>query len=267
MSFQPILPVGGVAGWRLLKATLPAQRQSFDRTPRLERDTAYFEANIASVRNADDLVSDRRLLRVALGAFGLGEDISSTAFVRKILEEGATARDALANRLTDTRYRALAREFGFGDPLGARTGDPGFGERISDLFRTREFEVAVGEQDDAMRLALNAERSLPDLVATGSDETKWLRIMGDPPLRQFFETALGIPDGFAQVDLDRQVDEFSNRARRQLGIEGLSDLEDPANIQRLIDRFLVREQTSAFSASSAGSTALTLLQSMRPLFA
>jgi len=265
VTFQPVIPTGGFAGWRILKATMPTQRESFDQAPRLQRDTAYFEANIGSVTKAEDLVADRRLLRVALGAFGLGDDLNNRAFLRKILEDGSVESDALANRLTDSRYLAFAKEFGFGDPTGVRTGDPGFAERITGQFHAREFEIAVGNQDQALRLALNAERALPETVATGSERTKWLRIMGDPPLREVFETALGVPRGFGQAPLDRQVEEFSDRAQRQLGLENLSELEDPANMEKLVKLFILRDQVAGFATQTPGSAALTLLQNMRPL--
>ena len=72
--------------------------------------------------SAADLVADRRLLKVALGAFGLEGEIDKKAFVRKILEEGTADPASLANRLTDKSYYKLAEAFGFGDLGGARTG-------------------------------------------------------------------------------------------------------------------------------------------------
>ena len=40
------------------------------------------------MKSAADLVADRRLLKVALGAFGLEGEIDKKAFIRKVLEEG-----------------------------------------------------------------------------------------------------------------------------------------------------------------------------------
>ncbi len=66
MSFQPVIPLPGLSGWRFLQRTMEAQSDVFDRRPDLSRDTAYFEANIGKINSAEDLVADRRLLRVAL---------------------------------------------------------------------------------------------------------------------------------------------------------------------------------------------------------
>lgn len=259
--FAPALPTGGLPGWVLLNRTFDRQTAAFDAAPRIQRDTEYFQANIADVRSAEDLVSDRRLLRVALGAFGLQDDLNNRAFIRAILEQGTVAQDALANRLTDDRYKRLADAFGFAEPDGPETTRPGFGAEITAQFRRREFEVAVGEQDQAMRLALNAQRELPLLAAEGGrDTTIWLRILGTPPLRQVFETALGLPEGVAQLDLDRQVEVFQDRARAALKLDSVSDLADPSRREEVIRRFLVQDQIRRVTVLTPAGVALSLLQ-------
>lgn len=262
MTFAPVLPSGGLPGWALLNRTMERQTELFNQSPRIVRDTEYFEKTIDTVQSAEDLVSDRRLLRVALGAFGLQDDIDSRAFIRTVLEEGTARDDALANRLSDPRYKQLAEAFGFAADQTPRVADPGFGARITDQFRRREFEVAVGDQDQALRLALNAEREL-GAIATGdaSENAKWFGILGNTPLRKVFQTAFGLPDSFAQLDLDRQLGEIKSRAERQLDITSLSDLGDEDVQQQLIRRFLVRDQIKGFNAQSSQSIALALMQS------
>ncbi len=267
MTYQPVLPTGGLTGWGYLNRTLQKQTQAFTQSPQISRDTEYFEKNISKVRTADDLVSDRRLLRVALGAFGLSDDLNSAAFVRKILADGTQDDGALANKLSDVRYREFSKAFGFGNAGGPRTASPSWARDIVKKFQRREFEVAVGEQDQSMRLAMDAKRSMPEIAAqTAKDETRWLKVLGNPPLRQVFETALGLPSSFGQADLDMQVGEFADRAKRQLGIDSLAELSDPALQEVVIERFLLRDQIKSFEFQSAGSIALTLLQSAPSLY-
>jgi len=262
MIFQPVLPLGGLAGWSLLNRTLDRQTDLFNKDPLIVRDTEYFEQNISTVQTPDDLVSDRRLLRVALGAFGLQDDIDSRAFIREILEEGTADDSALANRLADDRYKQFADAFAFKDQPIPRTQLPTFGTEITAQFRNREFETAVGEQDESLRLALNAKRELGD-IASGdfSGDTIWFQIMGNPPLRRVFDVALGMPSTFAQLDVDRQLEVFKSRASSQLDMSDPSELADPELQERLIQRFLLRDQIDSFAAQSPGSIALTLLQS------
>ena len=47
---------------------------TFTKSIELKRDTEYFQEKISSITSAEELVSDRRLLTVALGAFGLQDD-------------------------------------------------------------------------------------------------------------------------------------------------------------------------------------------------
>jgi hypothetical protein len=84
--------------------------------------------------------------------------------------------------------------------------------------------------------------------------------MGTPPLRKVFEVALGLPDSFAQLDLDRQLEIFKDRSESQLGIDRLSDLSDTEVLDGLVERYLLRDQVSQMQAQSANSIALTLLQ-------
>jgi hypothetical protein len=260
MTYQPVIPISGYAGWRFLERTMEIQKASFVESTVMKRSTDYFATEIASVSSAEQLVGNRRLLEVALGAFGLGDDIDSKAFIQKILEDGTIADDALANRLTDKRYRQFAKAFGFGD-LGPRTSLSGFAAEIIARYEARQFELAVGEQDGDMRLALSLSDSLADILDQGlSEDSQWFSMMGNAPLRKTFETALGLPPSFGQVDIDKQLETFRERSRTALGIESFSDLSNPEAQDTLIRLYLVRSQVSVGSLSN-GSVALSLLQS------
>ncbi len=265
MSFSPIVPFSGYSGWAFLKRTMPAQTEAFQASPSLARDEDYFRAKIGSVKTAEDLVSDRRLLKVALGAYGLDADINNRYFVKKVLEGGTLDSSALSNRLADKQYRAFSAGFGFGDYSVPNTQLSDFADKTLEAYRARQFEAAVGEQDDNMRLGLNAERELAKLAARGvSDDTKWFSIMGSEPLRRVFEGALGLPSKFSSLDLDQQLSTFKEKASKAFGSSEISQFSDPDKLDALIRRFLIRSEAMAsFSATSPGSIALTLLQGAR----
>ncbi|MCW8843681.1 MAG: DUF1217 domain-containing protein [Rhodobacteraceae bacterium] len=261
MSFQPILPMGGLAGWAFLKRTQDSQETAFKASPQLNRDTDYFQDNIGNISSAEDLVSDHRLLKVALGAFGLSADIDSQFFVRKVLEEGTLAEDSLANRMTDSRYKELSAAFGFGDFDTPRTKISDFGDKIVEAYQTRSFEVSIGQQDDSMRLALNAERELAKIAQKDlSDDAKWYLVMGDGPLREVFETALGLPTGFGQLDIDQQLEVFRDKTSSFMGNGEVDQFTDPENVASLIERYLLMSQISNSASTSSAQIALTLLQ-------
>lgn len=266
MAYQPVIPASGLVGWAFLKRTLPAQSAAFESAREIRRDTDYFAAKIGAIDTAEQLVSDRRLLGVALGAFGLQDDINNRFFVRKMLEEGTLKADAFANRMADERYKAFSKAFGFGDFDVPRTKLSYFADEIITLYEQRSFEVAVGRQDENLRLALNARRELAAIAASsGSDKTKWFRVMGNAPLRKVFETAFGLPSGFGQLDLDQQVGVFRDKAARQMGQSEIGQFSDPAAVEKLVQRFLVRAEAAQSARVSAGTIALTLLQSAAPV--
>lgn len=267
MSFQPILPMTGYVGWRFLQRTLDTQQATFNASVPVKRATDHFREKIGAVRTADDLVKDRALLRVALGAFGLDEDINNTYFIKRILSDGTTSSDALSSKLSDKRYAAFAREFGFGEGELPRTGLTFFADKITKLYEKKQFEVAVGELDNDMRSALNLAGSLKDIVSgTTSNNARWFQIMGNPPVRAVFETAFGLPKAMASLDLDQQLDTFKSRAQATFGSDAVADIATPAQEEKLIRLFLIRSEANAAAATSAGSVALTLLQNAPRLF-
>lgn len=262
MNFQPLIPGSGLAGWRFLQRTYDAQFEAFNASPLLARDTRYFTENISDVTSAEDLVKDRRLLTVALGAFGLEGDIDNRYFIQRILEDGTRSDDALANKLTDDRYKQLSEAFGFGPGETRTSQSPAKMAEIVAKFRTQSFEVSVGEQDDTMRVALFAQRELAKLAHdTSSEEAKWFTLMGLPPLRSMFETALGLPKTFGQIDIDQQFEIFKEKTRTVTGNDSVSQFVEAEVIDRMTNLFLARSQIADISASSSGANALTLLQS------
>lgn len=262
MSFQPVVPLTGYVGWQFLDRTLESQQAAFAQSQPVMGATDYFRENIAKVFTAEDLVSDRRLLSVALGAFGLDDDIDNKAFIRQILEDGTTADDALANRLADKRYQEFSRTFGFGDSPVPRTILSSFPDRIISKFEDRQFERAVGEQNNDLRLALNIKQGLLDIVgSTESINAQWFSIMGNVPLRNVFQTALGLPKDLASIDLDQQLNIFKERAKSLFSTDSLAEIATPAQQEKLIRLFLIRAEAASVAAASGSSTALTLLQS------
>lgn len=264
MTFQPVIPQGGLGGWAFLNRTLDAQQTVFRKSPEIARDVDYFKQNIGSITSAEALVADRRLLRVALGAFGLDSDINNRFFIRKVLEDGTFDPRALANKLADKRYLEFSKAFGFGDfaiPL-SQTSD--FAEKTVQAFEARQFEIAVGDSDQNLRLALGLSRDLGAIAARPSkDTTLWLTILGSPPLRKVFETAFGLPTGFGAINIDQQVTVLRDRAEQAFGDNSVAQFADPGRIEALTRRFLIRADLAAGSGTTTtpGALALALLQS------
>jgi len=259
MTYSISLPLSGLAGWELLKRTQERQSATFEKQGTIQRDDAYFREKIGSITTAEQLVNDRRLLRISLEAFGLEADVNAKAFIRKVLESETLTTDSFAVNLTDPKYKALASAFGFGDYATPRTVLSDFPDEILDQWKERRFESAVGDSNNDYRLALNARRELAELADSSSSEnTKWLRVLGDAPLWEVVRQAMNLPASFVNLDLDQQLSGLKQRAESLFGEEGVSQFTDEAKVEKLIQRFLVT--SSASTASSVSNPALVLLQ-------
>jgi len=263
MSFQPVVPIGGMAGWAFLRRTAATQMEAFKNSPTLQRETDYFSKHIGEVRTVDDLMADRQLLKVALGAFGLQDDLPNKAYIRKVLSEGSTNPKSFANRLVDKRYLAFTKAFGF-DLKPPNTVLSGFASKIVSAYQERQFEVAVGEQDSSMRLALSLTRELGEIAAKqNTDDGRWFAVMGNTALREVFQTAFGLPSATSSLDIDEQLKIFRDRAKSIMGNSEISQFADSQAIERITHLFLTRTQIREISpAISSSQTALTLLQSI-----
>lgn len=263
MSFTPAIPTGGLTGWALLSRTKERQTAAMASTTEYKRDEDYFRAKIGKINTAEELVSDRRLLKVVLGAFGLESDINNKFFVRKVLEDGTFENGSLANRLANKQYLKMSEAFGFGDFPTPSSKQSDFPDTILQAYKGRQFELAVGEQNGDLRLALNAQRELGAIAGkTGSSEdSRWFAVMGNGPLRKVFEKALGLPSSLGTLDLDRQLAVFKARAASQLGNASVTQFTDPAKVETLVRKFLIKSEAEAATSSSAsGGSAAQLLQ-------
>jgi hypothetical protein len=257
MTFQVILPLGGLAGWHLLERTKSTQLTTLSQSREIRNLTDHFRDNIRAVQTADDLIGDRRLLTVALTAFGLKDDLNSKAFIRKVLDEGSIDPKAFANRLADKRYLQLAKTFGFNDLPVPRTQLSTFADTVISKFISASFEASVGDRDRNMRLALSFATGISDLLATQKGgNARWFAVMGSPTLRKVIEGALGLPAQFAQLPLERQLNGFRCGLDKLTGSGEVASLSDPAIQDRMIRTFLIRAQAQ----STVESPILTLFR-------
>jgi hypothetical protein len=258
--FLPALPLGGLGGWRVLEATAPRQQATFEKSPMIRREIEYFRDNIEKAGTVDELLKDRRLRGFVLRAFGLGEEIDKRAYVKKVIEGDPDDPSSFIGRMTEPRYKALTRALGYGSPDGPRVGLASFKEDVIARFKTMEFERAVGEVDDDMRLAMHFKREIAALAnGANAERTGWFQVMGQKPLRDFLSTAMGMPKDIAKLDIDRQKDVFERRAQRLFGEKSVAAFTDPVTVDDAIRRFFLFRQMEAgptFAAPGAGALAL-----------
>lgn len=298
MTFTPYIPSQGIAGWNFLQSTYDRQFEAFTRSGDLSNDTDYFLENIGAVQTSEDLLNDRRLLQVAVKAFGLQEEIDYRALLERVLNEGTTAPDALANTMDDQRYIELSEAFGFGSGQSLKTADKGAMQAVVDAFNTSSFEEAIGERDEVMRNALFAQRSFPDLLGDtiqeegsegslrdsavsdflariGSDteeeetkslEDKWQEMLNRDSLDEFFSTAFSMGNSTLTMDDAERIEAYMDTAEKLLGTSDPAIFfapENAANVTALFTSQARREGTmSSDEISDAAELSGRLLSAM-----
>lgn len=244
--FAPSVPFGGPAGYAFLQRTQARQQEALAQSPAVSRLTERFAERIGEVRTAQELVSDRQLREVALGAFGLSDDIDNVHYIRTILEQG-TGEGSLASRLTDKRYAKMAEAFGFD-----RTGEV---ELQSMLLvhppATREEALADVQGRTADRLTLMLTRELGEIatrdgtakIDTGrvdgagdpitkrvpralTEDERWGAILLDTDLRQAFEAVLDLPEGYRDLPQAERIATVRAAAKAEFGDDTASRFRD-----------------------------------------
>lgn len=194
MTYTPYISSSGIAGWNFLQTTYDRQYEAFTQTGTLASDAEYFMENIGDVQTSEDLLGDRRLLEVAVTAFGLDEEIDYYALLQRVLNEGTSASDALANTMDDERYVNFSEAFGFGSGQTLKTADNSAMQSIVDSYQTAEFETAVGFQDETMQTALFAQRAFGDILGEDVDESSGNRDIVSDAVSDFLEKIADLDD-------------------------------------------------------------------------
>ena len=185
MTYTPLIPSSGVAGWNFLQSTYDRQYDAFVKSGSLKNDSEYFAENIGGVTSSEDLLNDRRLLQVAVKAFGLEEEINYRALLQRALNEGTSASDALANTMNDERYVEFSNAFGFGPGQSPMTSDSKAMQAVIDKFQSASFEEAVGEVDETMRTALFAKRAMIEVFGEPDEDDVSQLSVKERALREF----------------------------------------------------------------------------------
>ncbi len=235
MTFQPSLPLSGLAGWAILARTKERQTEAFAASAPQRTAINTFNQRFSSISSVDALLGDRAVLGVVLSAFGLQEDLPNKAFIRRVITDGTIASSAIANRLSDKRYLALATALSHLGPQGTGRPTAAVQSTIVQQFRERSFELAVGQQNQSFRLALSFERELPLLLSRfNSDEARWFGVLGNPPLRTVVQTALGLPREFNALAVDQQAARLKAAAQSRFGVDSVAGLSQPDVMKKVV---------------------------------
>lgn len=227
------------ANYRIISENLPRSIGRVADKPDVSLQTEYYLKNIGKAKSVDDFLSNERLYRYAMKAFGLDDMSYAKAFMRKVLEEGVDKSDSFANSLADRRYREFAEAFNFARYGATTTVFERARQGTVDKFYRQTLEEDAGAEDEGVRLALYFARKAPAVDSI-------LGLLADPAMLKVTQTMLGFSEATGALDIDKQVAMFAKR----LDVE---DLKDPEKLKKLITRFTsmweMQRQSTVSSAS------------------
>ncbi len=220
---------------------LPAMQAMTAKQPAVQTASAYYAANIAKVTSIDDFVGNYRLLSYALDAFGLGDQINSTALIKQVLEGGVANPDSLANTLP--QWKAFATAFNFAANGASSISTPAAVAATRSDYVEQQLESNQGQQDVGVQLAMYFNRVAPTV-------TTEYGILADRNLLEVAETIFGLPSSFSAENIDVQAKTLSQ-------LLPLSDLTNPKTLQQLTERFTA-EYDATYNKPLSSATPLTV---------
>jgi hypothetical protein len=218
---------------------LPKMQAMTAATPAVKTASAYYAANIGKVTSIDQFVGNYRLLSYALNAYGLGDQINSTALIKQVLEGGVSNPKSLANTLP--QWTAFAKAFNFAANGAASVSTPTAVTATENNYVEQQLENNEGAQDVGVQLALYFNRVAPTVTSAYG-------ILADPNLLEVAETIFGLPSSFSEENIDVQAKTLTN-------LFNISELQNPTQLKLLTERFTA-QYDSLYGSSSSSTTSL-----------
>jgi hypothetical protein len=211
--------------------------------PEVRRAVDAFKSGVAAAKTVDQLLRNPAVMKVLLTANGLADQIPYAALTRKALTSKLNDPHSLANTLTDTRWKTVAKTYDFATKGLSIIQDPKVIGTIADGYAELTWRHSLDAQTPGLSNALTFR-------AQASTVTSALQILGDSVLRDVVTTALKLPKEIAFQSLEAQQKAISMRL-------DVSKLKDPKFVEGFVQRYLLAAADAA--ANTPAGTSLTAL--------
>ncbi|MCZ8179277.1 MAG: DUF1217 domain-containing protein [Rhizobium sp.] len=208
-----------------------------------------YQEKIQSIGTVSELLADREVLDVVIGAFGLDPEEVTDDFLKQAFRSDLADPKSFVNQQTDNRWAELVASFNF-DANGNLTRETiGTIQQRGETMETvnkylrQTLEEAEGASNEAVRLALYFQRTAPTV-------TDAYGLIADDALMAVFRTTFGYSDEFSNMDVDQQARIINDNM-------DLADLQDPEKLERFLQRYTAMYDTENSVASSSAATILS----------
>lgn len=194
--------------------------------PQQKRAMEQFRRAVDRAPDAKTALRDPRVLQVITTALGIPEGANQAGLATRVMLSDLTDPKSLANTLGDKRWKAAAGTMNLAARGVQALRDPQIQASLADgLRRAKWNENLETEQPGLGDAVLFSER------ATAVDNNIYA-VLGDPIIRRVVTGALGLPAQIAFQSVETQA----RAVRARLDI---TKLEDPKEVQRLAERYLM----------------------------
>lgn len=228
------------ASYLAVASNIARQQAATAAEPGVKAATTYYLAHIGKVKTVAQFVNNYQLFSYAMKAYGLGDMIHAKGLLTKVLNGGVASRSALANTLGDPRYRTFAAAFNFAASGAAATKAPSATTGTADKYIEQTLEDNVGKTNKGVALGLYFKRN-------ASSITSGYGILADAKILTVVQTAFGLSATSAQGNIDQQAALLDKVLK-------IRDLQDPAKVEKLVERF-----TSQYDVSNSSNVSNVLL--------
>jgi hypothetical protein len=208
--------------------------------PTVVQQTDYYKANIGSVKTPADLVNNYRLFSYVLTAYGLGDQVYAKALFQKVLTQGVESTSDLAYTLNNPNILALAQTFNFAADGSSTTQSSAVQSDVVSKYVEQSLETNEGQSDPGVQLALYFQQNAKNITSV-------YNILADKSLLTVVQTALGISPLTSEENIDTQANLISSKLNIQ-------DFQDPAKLQKFIEKFAVLYDVNNPSTATQNSS-------------
>lgn len=244
---QAMADIGGAISAFRRNLEPGAERRALDRIatePLQQRAMDQFRRAVDRAPDVKAAIRDPRVLQVIATALGIPDAAQQPGLALRALLSDPADPKSLVNRLPDRRWKAAAEALNLAAKGVGALRDPTVQERLAEGMRRARWRDDLEAQQPGLGDALLfRERA-------GAVDNNIFQVLGDPILRRVVTGALGLPRAIAVQSIETQARAVQSRLK-------LEKLEDPKEVQKLAERYLMNRATS--EGGSSGMSPLAML--------
>ena len=228
------------AAYLSVAGNIARQQAATAAQPDVKTATANYLAAIGKVKTVSKFVNDYALFSYAMKAYGLADMTYAKGLMTKVLNGGVTSSSALANTLSDPRYKAFATAFDFAGLGASATTATSATSGAAAKYIEQTLEDNQAKTNQGVANALYFKRNAASVTSVYG-------LLADPKLLSVVETAYNISSTLGQSDIDTQAAVLSKQVN-------IKDLQDSTKVEKLVERY-----TSQYDANNASQVTSVLL--------